>query len=144
MSAPDGPLADNPASAHAELAHTLSAAPSSIALLRHAVAQFAREGGANDAALEDLALAVSEAVTNAVIHAYADEDEPGPVTLTACVSDATIDVTVSDIGRGLRPRIDSPGAGLGLPLIAQMADSMTMRCAPGSGTELRMSFGLKR
>lgn len=140
-----GPSAGNPmAGTHAELAQTLPAVTSSVPVLRHAVAQFAREAGATGAALENLRLAVSEAVTNAVVHAYADQDEPGPVSLTACILGATIDVTVSDAGCGLIPRVDSPGLRLGLPLMAHAADTLAMQPAPGGGTELRMSFWLKR
>src|SRR3712207_7980924 len=58
----------------------------------------------------------SEALTNVVLHAY-PEGEPGPVTVTAEINDSAIDVTISDEGRGMVPRPDSPGAGLGLPII---------------------------
>jgi serine/threonine-protein kinase RsbW len=48
-------------------------------------------------------------------------------------------VTVADSGGGLVPRADSPGLGVGLPLIAQLADRLDVRSGD-EGTQIRMSF----
>ena len=40
------------------------------------------------------------------------------------------------------PRTDSPGLGLGLPLIAQMTESLEVHDRSGGGTEIRMAFAL--
>ena len=40
------------------------------------------------------------------------------------------------------PRTDSPGLGLGLPLIAQMTESLEVHDRAGGGTEIRMAFAL--
>ena len=53
-------------------------------------------------------------------------------------------VVVADEGRGMLPRTDSPGLGLGLPLIAQMTQSLEVHDRQGGGTEIRMSFALRR
>lgn len=49
---------------------------------------------------------------------------------------------VIDEGGGMRPRPDSPGVGLGLPLIAQMTQAFEVRSSAAGGTCLDMSFAL--
>jgi nitrate/nitrite-specific signal transduction histidine kinase len=51
-----------------------------------------------------------------------------------------VSVTVSDDGVGMMPRLDSPGLGVGLPFIADTADTLDIGSTEGGGTELRMSF----
>jgi anti-sigma regulatory factor (Ser/Thr protein kinase) len=54
-----------------------------------------------------------------------------------------IDVRVADDGSGMAPRDDSPGLGLGLPLIRHLADQFDHRRTPGGdGTEVWMRFRL--
>ncbi len=90
---------------------------------------------------EDIRLAVSEALSNAVIHAYRDRDEPGDLEVSASRGDHTIEVVVRDCGSGMAPRDDSPGLGLGMPVIAHTTDCFEIQCANGStGTEIRMRF----
>ena len=47
---------------------------------------------------------------------------------------------VTDDGRGMQPRTDSPGLGLGLPTIGRLAALVDLREPPGGGTELTMTF----
>ena len=75
-------------------------------------------------------LAVTEACTNVVRHAYAD-GEPGPVEILIRPEGDTLEVVVSDHGRGIGPSPDTAGPGLGLPLIAALADSLEIEQAPG-------------
>jgi serine/threonine-protein kinase RsbW/stage II sporulation protein AB (anti-sigma F factor) len=92
----------------------------------------------------DVRLAVSEAMSNAVVHGYRG-DPAGDITVTAEAEDSEVTVVVSDHGCGMRPRPDSPGAGLGLPLIAKMTESMSLTPGrDGHGTELCMTFGRPR
>jgi serine/threonine-protein kinase RsbW len=114
----------------------------SVAEARSAVTAFAQSAGATADALAAVSLAVSEAVTNAVLHAYLDRETPGTVEVRAKCEDEKVVVVVSDAGRGMLPRTDSPGLGLGLPLIAQMAQSLEVHERDGGGTEIRMSFAL--
>ena len=51
-------------------------------------------------------------------------------------------VVVVDEGRGILPRADSPGLGLGLPLIATLAESLELGTGANEETEVRMSFRL--
>jgi serine/threonine-protein kinase RsbW/stage II sporulation protein AB (anti-sigma F factor) len=105
--------------------------------LRAAAQNFAERVGAP--APVDVALAVSEAVTNSVLHAYGDA-EPGPVHLTAEVRPGRLVVTVTDEGSGLHPRPDSPGLGLGLPTIGQLTEELEITGAGGCGVRVEMSF----
>jgi serine/threonine-protein kinase RsbW len=55
-----------------------------------------------------------------------------------------LEVIVSDRGRGIGPSPDSAGPGLGLPLIAALADSLQFERSPGAGSRLVMSFPRER
>ena len=90
-----------------------------VGTIRSGVRDFARERGAADALLIDLALAVTEAVTNSVVHAFIDR-EPGIVRARIQAAPDELVVVVTDNGRGMQPRADSPGLGLGLPTIASL------------------------
>lgn len=112
--------------------------------MRAAVAEFASAAGVREPQLAAMKLAVSEAVTNAVMHAYLHDDEPGEVRVVTYLRGATVYVTVSDDGIGMMPRLDSPGLGVGLPFIADTADTLDIDSREGGGTELRMSFRMAR
>ena len=114
----------------------------SVVSARDKVVRFARQAGVTARGLDDIKLAVSEACTNAVLHAYAPDSREGETFAVACRRDAAeIVVEVSDHGRGLGPRRDSPGLGLGLVVIAQLAVKLVITTPPGGGTHMRMSFG---
>ena len=98
----------------------------------------ARQCGLSQRGASDVKLAVSEAVTNAVQHAYRDR-EPGDVWATASVDDDQLHIVIADQGVGMTPRTDSPGLGLGLPLISQLADSIQVH-STSEGTEIHMTF----
>jgi serine/threonine-protein kinase RsbW len=83
---------------------------------------------------------VSEAVTNVVMHAFRLGRGPGSVGVTAEWDADELVMTISDDGIGFLPRTDSPGRGLGLPIIRAPSNSMSIG-ASASGTELRMAFG---
>jgi anti-sigma regulatory factor (Ser/Thr protein kinase) len=86
-------------------------------------------------------LAVSEAVSNVVVHGYR-EPPPGDFTLRVEADGDELRVIVRDAGCGMQPRMDSPGAGLGLPLIAHVAETFSVTENPGGGTEVCMTFPL--
>ena len=117
--------------------------PEAVPELRGALVDFARRAGASAFVLDQIRLAVSEAVTNVVNHAYVDAAQPGPVRVAAHVEDATVNVLVADEGRGMVPRLDSPGLGLGLALIAHAADHLDVHDGDPIGTQLRMTFALR-
>jgi anti-sigma regulatory factor (Ser/Thr protein kinase) len=109
---------------------------------RRAAAEFAAGEGADADTLAAIALCVSEAVTNAVVHAYRDQPHPGAVEIEACRPNGYLCLYVRDQGCGLMPRLDSPGLGLGLLLITRTAAAVEVRGAPAGGTELVMRFDL--
>jgi len=117
--------------------------PASIPRLRHGVERFAVGLGAPDGVLAAVRLAVSEAVSNVVAHAYRDVDTPGPVTVAAWTQHGVLYIAVSDGGRGMKPRPDTPDRGVGLALIAQMADGVEISDRrQRAGVTVRMRFSL--
>lgn len=116
------------------------ARPELVPTFRHAARDFAAEQGAAPDLCADVALAVSEAVTNAVKHSGTREDEI--VTLTATVTDDWLEIVVRDRGTGFGTS-ESDGLGLGLTIIARLSARLTIS-QEGTGTEVRMSFPLPR
>lgn len=117
------------------------AAPASVAEARDAVAEWAEELGASRAEVAALRLCVSEAVTNSIVHAYLD-CPPGLVRVSALADGDEVVLSVEDEGCGMRPHPDSPGLGMGLPLMGQMAGSLNIVSVPerARGCCLRMTF----
>jgi anti-sigma regulatory factor (Ser/Thr protein kinase) len=111
-----------------------------VPLLRHAVVRFACAHGATSVALGDLRLAVTEAVGNAVMHAY-ETGEQGVVHVNAGVADGILEVTVADEGHGIRAK-SSSGQGLGLALVASTTAEFSIAARRPRGTEVRMRFVL--
>ena len=123
---------------------TVPAVAENVAPLRHAVVDLAARHGAGEEVRTDLALAVGEACANVVVHAYPPGDV-GPLVVHAEVKDNEIVICIGDQGQGMTPRPDSPGLGLGLPLIANLAHRLEITDGPGAvGTELTMAFTLTR
>jgi len=114
----------------------LPAVPKSASTARRAVLE-ALSGIAVDRAA--VSIVVSEAVTNAVIHAYRDREHPGTVHVSASLDAEGIEVSVADDGIGMRPRIDSPGLGLGVPLMADLADHMEVESGGVGGGGVRVA-----
>jgi anti-sigma regulatory factor (Ser/Thr protein kinase) len=123
-----------------DLELTLPARPENVAVARHAIGGFADVLEVPDQTLADVKLAVTEACTNVVVHAYPNGE--GPMALRATVRDEVLRVVVVDEGRGILPRADSPGLGLGLPLIATLAESLELGTGSRDETEVRMTFRL--
>ena len=120
------------------------AEPLAAVRARHAATDFARKHGAADQTVDDIALAVSEAVTNAVVHGYRDRPTPGDITMSIRRDGHYLVVLVCDDGVGISPRRDSPGLGIGLALIGQLTESLQIRDRHGGGAELSMRFRLQQ
>ncbi len=118
----------------------MDAVPAAVPALRGAIADFLSDAGFGEPLLTSAKLAVSEAVTNAVMHAYVDAPQPGAVSIDATFAGDSLLVEVCDEGSGMTPRLNSPGLGVGLPLIAGTADTLDIGNSPRGGTLLRMSF----
>jgi serine/threonine-protein kinase RsbW len=119
---------------------TGQAQPAVVRTLRHAVTSFAARAGVSGRALDDVRACVSEAVTNAIVHAFRDGRIPGTVTVRAESHDHELVIVVIDDGLGFGPRADSPGLGLGLATITALTDTMSVEAAASGGTALRMTF----
>jgi anti-sigma regulatory factor (Ser/Thr protein kinase) len=117
------------------------AVPESVPKARNVLTSFAEQAGANREQLDAVRLAASEAITNAVMHAY-HRRERGAVQVSGSYVEDELWVLIADTGGGMRPRANSPGLGLGLALIAQLADEFQILSLGSGGTELRMRFKL--
>jgi serine/threonine-protein kinase RsbW/stage II sporulation protein AB (anti-sigma F factor) len=124
------------------LQQSLAARAENVAPLRRAVVAYAAGHGASAPQREDIALAVSEALSNAVLHAYSDR-APGAMSVAASIGDRFLHVVVTDGGCGMRPRPDTGGLRLGLPLIGRVAERLELeRRGDGSGVRVRMAFAI--
>ncbi|MEY2512747.1 MAG: serine/threonine-protein kinase RsbW [bacterium] len=119
----------------------LPARARSVPLLRRAVDEFAAACGASDRQRSAIALAVSEAVGNVVVHAYIGCEVLGDVEVDAQMRAGMLQVTVCDEGVGMHPRLDSPGAGLGLGLITSISDDFEL-AELEPGVCVRMTFAV--
>lgn len=118
----------------------LPARPAAVSQLRHRAAGFAAAAGAPREVVERIAFAVSETVTNAIVHAYAGGD--GHVGLNCRVDGERVVVEVIDEGVGIGPRLDSPGIGHGLTIVGALAQTLDIAPGPeGRGTVVTMGFG---
>jgi serine/threonine-protein kinase RsbW len=119
----------------------LPARAENIAIVRHAFGALGDAYAIDAQTLSDIRLAVTEACTNVVVHAYPDDRE-GPMEVLATLLGDELTVVVRDEGRGVGPRPDSPGLGLGLPLIASLTESVQLGRDQEDRTEVRMTFSL--
>ena len=117
----------------------LPAEPDSVAEARHAAVRLARQYGVDEA---DVKIAVSEAVGNAVLHAYRDGGA-GNVTVSGSVVRRKLVFVISDQGIGMSPNPESPGLHLGIPLIGKVSEDMRIEAGPG-GTAISFSFPISR
>ena len=113
---------------------TFPAVPLGVAAVRGEMTAIARRCGLDELGVGDVALAVSEAATNAVVHANAET-----IYVTASQADGQLTIVVADDGGGMSPRPDSPGMGLGLPIIASVTQRFEIVSDEGR-TEVHMTF----
>ena len=116
---------------------TVPARPENVAVIRHVLGALAEALALPPALIDDMRLAVTEACTNVVRHAYEGE---GTIDVVVRPKGDELEVVVSDDGRGLGPSPDTAGPGLGLPLIAALADTLEIERDRGSGSRLVMRF----
>ena len=123
------------------------------AFARSAVACFAAQLDPTMEELGDIRTAVSEAVTNAIVHAY--PDELGTVTVRCRIlKDNVLDIVVKDKGVGIpdiekakRPMFTTGGAdrsGMGFTIMESFMTAFELSYAPGKGTTVHMRRKLSR
>ena len=122
------------------------------AFARGAVACFAAQLDPTLEELGDIKTAVSEAVTNAIVHAY--PDTLGRIVVRARVLEEDIlEISVRDWGRGIpdvkqaRQTLFTTGgeerSGMGFTIMESFMDSLTVRSVQGKGTRVTMSRRIK-
>jgi anti-sigma regulatory factor (Ser/Thr protein kinase) len=127
----------------ARLKVSVEAKASELAQIRRAVADLVRELGADEEAAARIAIAVNEACSNVVSHAYG-EGEAGTVEVEAWGKGSDVVFSIRDSGTPLAQRpAGSTGAGLGLYLIAASSDDCELRNPEEGGTEILLGFRLK-
>ena len=130
-----------------EVTLTFPSRSSNEGFARSAAACFAAQMDPTLNELEDIKTAVSEAVTNAIVHGY--PDAIGTVTLKLRVCPGNIlELTVKDKGRGIpdvekarQPRFTTGGAersGMGFTIMESFMDQLLVRSLPGRGTTVTM------
>jgi anti-sigma regulatory factor (Ser/Thr protein kinase) len=113
-----------------------------VAVVRHALGALGETLDVDSQTLSDIKLAITEACTNVVVHAY--DGQEGPMDVAASLEPGNVlTVVVRDDGRGIAPRADTPGLGLGLPLIATLTESLELSRNQDEQTEERMTFRME-
>ena len=128
-----------------EVVLNMPARAEGVGVVRQALAGMADALAFDAAVLSDMKMAVTEACTNVVVHAY-DEDS-GQLEVQMVAGEEDLTIVVRDHGTGIQPktaRSEPPALGLGLPLIAALSDAFELRGTAGEGTEVRMTFAYVR
>ncbi len=129
----------------------IDARPENLALARLALAGVAARAGAPDEVVADLKLAVTEACTNAIQHAYRDSGESDEIVVRYTVGRGVLAIEVADSGAGFetdatvheRTR-NEENQGLGLMIIGELTDELTVTSgSSGSRIAFAKRFGVE-
>jgi stage II sporulation protein AB (anti-sigma F factor) len=121
--------------------------PENERLARITVSAFLADLGVTIGAIAEIKTAVSEAVTNCIVHAY--RHTPGTITLTAKATAAKVHIRIADRGCGIddirkameplwTSRPEEERAGLGFAGMESFSDRVTVKSAPGKGTTVTL------
>jgi serine/threonine-protein kinase RsbW len=128
-----------------EVVLTMPARAEGVGVVRQALAGIADALAFDASVVADMKMAVTEACTNVVVHAY--EEDAGHLQVEMLADEDGLTIVVRDRGSGIQPkaaRSEPPALGLGLPLIAALSDAFELRGSTGEGTEVRMTFAYVR
>lgn len=115
--------------------------PRHVGVVRRQVATFASRAGIDVPALTDVQVAVSDAVTHAILHADAARGG-GCVRVDAEDAGDELIVRVLEPGSGSAEQPNCPVLGPRLSMIAALAQVFGVRRCEGGATELRMHFAI--
>ncbi len=124
--------------------------PKNVKLARVAVAAFASELDYNVSDLEEIKVAVSEAVSNAIIHGYENQTD-GIFTLTVTLFENSLEIVIEDQGKGIQdlksalepsPGTDPERMGLGFTFMRSFMDGLDVESEVGRGTKVIMHKNL--
>ena len=121
-----------------ELHVRLEAVPVSVARARRLTREWSEQYDPTPTQLENIALAVTEAVANIVRHAY-PLTEPGLIHLDAHTEPGTLVFSIRDDGVGASRPSANAGLVVGLPIIVEVTDAATIN-PTRHGTELTLRF----
>ena len=122
------------------------------AFARISIAAFASQLDPTIEEIADIKTSVSEAVTNAIIHAYPNKE--GLVKIKAILYENEIEIEVSDTGEGIEnineakaPLFTTKGnlerSGMGFTIMENFMDSLKVESIVGLGTKVTMSKKIK-
>lgn len=132
---------------HNEMEIHFLSVPENEAFARVVVSAFAVQLSPTVAEIADVKTAVSEAVTNAIVHGY--EGTRGIVTMRAIIDGATLSIEILDRGKGI-PNVqqamepfytthpEQERSGMGFAVMQTFMDEVDVQSTPGSGTLVRM------
>jgi len=120
---------------------------------RVAVASFVSQLDPTIEELSEIKTAVSEAVTNSIVHAY--EDELGMITISAQIKGDTVTIQVKDKGKGIEnvdkakeplftTKVDLERSGMGFTIMENFMDKLTVKSEVGKGTTITMTKRIKK
>ena len=127
----------------------VNAIPTNESFLRGVVSAFAARANPTMEVISDIKTAVSEAVTNVIVHAYRDADL-GEIEVSASIEEGILTVAVTDRGKGITninealkdfftTRADEERSGLGFSIMAGFMDSLRVSSQSGTGTTVTMT-----
>ncbi len=120
---------------------------------RSVVGAFATQLNPTLEEIADIKTAVSEAVTNAIVHAY--PNSVGDILIVAELSDSGISVSIKDFGVGIRDiqqarqpfystANDESRSGMGFTVMETFMDEVSVESGPGAGTTVKMTKQIKK
>jgi stage II sporulation protein AB (anti-sigma F factor) len=125
---------------------------SNEAFARVVAASFVAQADPSIDVLADIRTAVSEAVTNAIVHGY--DDTEGIVTMECLLYSDHVEIIIEDFGKGIKDiaqaktplfttRPDLERSGMGFTVMETFMDSLEVESEPGKGTKIRMTKQLE-
>lgn len=125
---------------------------SNEAFARVVAASFVAQADPSIDILADIRTAVSEAVTNAIVHGY--DDKEGIVVMECVLYNDRVEIFVQDFGKGIEDvdqaktplftsRPDLERSGMGFTVMETFMDSLEVESAPGKGTRIHMTKQLE-
>ncbi len=132
---------------HNEMEVSFLSVPENEAFARVVIAAFAVQLSPTVSEIADVKTAVSEAVTNAIVHGY--EGTRGMVTMRAIIDGTALAVEITDRGKGI-PNVkqamepfftthpEQERSGMGFAVMQTFMDEVDVQSTPGSGTSVRL------
>ena len=119
------------------------------AFARMVISAFLVQADPSLSVVSEIRTAVSEAITNAVVHAY-PENEPGQISMKAILDQNKVEILIEDFGCGIEDveqamkpfyttKPEHERTGMGFSLMMSFMDGVTVYSLPGSGTTVRMT-----